>query len=257
MTHAPRPTVIIGNWKMHKTIIEARTFVSGLAVAASNCQAQIGLAVPYTMIAAAAEAAKGTTIAIGAQNVHENPEGAFTGEISCNMIKDAGASFVIVGHSERRQHFHEDNRLVNRKLKIALNNDLRVIVCIGETGEQYKAGKTKAVLQEQLLQSLEGLEQEQMQHVILAYEPIWAIGNGSTANPEIAEQAQNFCRQIIAEKWGENAAGNLVIQYGGSVKPENATTLLEQPDIDGLLVGGASLNIDSFIKILQVSVKNF
>lgn len=256
MAHALRPVLIIGNWKMHKTIVEARTFVSGLAVAASHCPVQVGLAVPFTMIAASAEAARGTTIAIGAQNAHEAPEGAFTGEISCQMLKDAGASFVIIGHSERRRLFHEDDALVNRKAKSALDIGLRTVVCVGETIEQHKANKTNDILREQLMRSLDGITSEQLKHVVLAYEPVWAIGTGLTATPEMAQAVQHFCRGIIAEKWGTPAAEALVIQYGGSVKPDNAEALLEQPDVDGLLVGGASLELESFSKIVQISARN-
>lgn len=246
-----RPTVITGNWKMNKTISETRTFVSGLSVAAIYSTAKVGIAVPFTMIVAAAEAARGTVIAVGAQNVSDTIEGAYTGETSAGMVKDAGATFAIVGHSERRRLFHENNELVNRKAKVALDTGLQVIVCIGETPEQHKNGQAKTVVKEQLLKSFSGFTKEQMKQVILAYEPIWAVGTNQTATPEIAQDIHQFCRKVVAEQWGEAVADELVIQYGGSVTPDNAAALLEQPDVDGLLIGGASLSLESFSKIVQ------
>lgn len=257
MEHPHRPKMIIGNWKMHKTIVEARTFVSGLAVAASHCPVQVGLAVPFTMIAPAAEAARGTTVMIGAQNVHEAPDGAFTGEISCQMLKDAGASFVIIGHSERRQLFHEDSSWINRKVKSALNDGLRTILCIGETLEQHQADKTNAILHDQLMHSLEGIKADQLKHVVLAYEPVWAIGTGLTATPEMAQKVHRFCRETIAKNWGKDTAADFMVLYGGSVKSDNAEALLEQSQVDGLLVGGASLELETFSKIIQIGARVF
>ena len=246
-----RSRKIIGNWKMYKTIAEAKAFVASLAFVASNNPVQIGLAVPYTMISAAAEAARGTLISIGAQNVNWEEEGAFTGEISCRMLKDAGASFTLVGHSERRHIFHESDALVNQKVKRVLHNQMSCVLCVGETLEERQQGKTQEVLKKQLLQDLQGVSPDQMNLVTLAYEPVWAIGTGETATPEVAQEAHRFCRSLIAQQWGDSIAEHLIIQYGGSVKPENAAALLDQPDIDGFLVGGASLALDSFIRILQ------
>jgi triosephosphate isomerase len=246
-----RPTVIIGNWKMHKTIAESAAFVTSLAFVVRHSSTQVGLAVPYTMITAAADAARGALIAIGAQNVFDAEEGPYTGEISCRMLKDAGASFVIIGHSERRHLFHEDNAWINRKVKRALNDGLRVVLCIGETLEQHQTGKTHAVLHEQLTECLKDVGERQIESLIIAYEPVWAIGTNQTATPEIAQASHHFIRNEIAKKWGKPASERLIIQYGGSVKPENAAALLNEPDIDGLLVGGASLVLDAFVKIIQ------
>ena len=246
MSETCRPTVIIGNWKMNKSIVEARAFIAGLALTGHRASTQVGLAVPFTMLEAAAEAARGSGIAIGAQNVCEAAEGAFTGEISCAMLKDAGASFVIVGHSERRRLYHESDATVNKKTLLALDTGLRVFLCIGETSEQRHAGRAHAVLREQLLKSLNNVKTVQFDQIVLAYEPVWAIGTNQTATAEQAEEAQHFCREAIAKAWNAEVAENLVIQYGGSVRPENAEALLAKPDIDGLLVGGASLSLDSF-----------
>jgi triosephosphate isomerase len=246
-----RARKITGNWKMHKTLAEAKAFVASLAFVAVNNPVQIGLAVPFTMIAAVAEAARGSLINIGAQNMHWEEEGAFTGETSCKMLKDAGASFALIGHSERRQLFHESDLLVNKKLKAALNNQFQATVCIGETLEERQKGRTEEVLKRQLLEGLQGISPDQFSLITLAYEPVWAIGTGQTATPEMAQEAHRFCRSIVVEQWGNEAGKHLVIQYGGSVKAENASALLEQSDIDGFLVGGASLSVDSFIRIIQ------
>jgi len=252
MQHVSRPKVIIGNWKMNKTVAETRSFVSGLGLNSVVRTFQVGLAVPYTMILTAAEAARGTAISIGAQNCSDHDEGAFTGEISCHMLKDAGASFVLVGHSERRQLFHETNALVNRKVKKSIAATLKPVVCIGETEEQHLSGKIENVLHDQILHSLKGLNPSEVEHLILAYEPIWAIGTGKTATPENIQFAHAYCRKVIASEWGKDTAEHTVILYGGSVKPENAAMILEQSDVDGLLVGGASLSLESFNKILNV-----
>lgn len=251
MHYTSRPTVVIGNWKMYKTIVEARVFVSSLAVAISHTSVQIGLAVPFTMIAAAAEAVKGTPIMIGGQNVNEADEGPFTGEISCKQLQDAGASFVIIGHSERRQLFNETDESVNKKVCKALSLGLRVVMCVGETLAQYEAGQTESVLQAQLENGLKNLPADHLNQLILAYEPVWAIGTNKTATPEIVQSVHCFCRKTVAGILGSSVAENMVIQYGGSVKPENSAPLLEQPDVDGLLVGSASLVLDSFIKIIH------
>ncbi|MEI8366533.1 MAG: triose-phosphate isomerase [Parachlamydiaceae bacterium] len=247
-----RTKVIIGNWKMNKSIAETHIYVSGLGMASSTRSCQVGLAVPFTMISAAAEAAKGTAILIGGQNGSDHEEGAFTGEVSCFMLKDAGASFVLIGHSERRQLFHEDNDLVNRKVKMALRATIRPVICVGETEEQHQSGHTHSVLHTQLIESLNGLTPDEVGASIIAYEPVWAIGTGKSATPEIVEATHLHCRSIIAKEWGKDTADRVTIQYGGSVKPENAETLLRLPNVDGLLVGGASLTVESFNKILSL-----
>lgn len=251
MQQVVRPKVIIGNWKMNKLTAEARSYVSGLALAVSQIPHQIGVAVPFTAICAAAEAARGTPIWIGAQNVSDFEEGPYTGEISVSMLKDAGASFAIVGHSERRHIFHEDNALVNRKVACVLKAGLKPVVCVGETLEQHQTGKTNEVLHTQILNSLKGLSPSNVEHLILAYEPVWAIGTGKTATPENVQSSHAHCRKVIASEWGKDTAEHIVIQYGGSVKPDNAAALLALPDVDGLLVGGASLSLESFNQIIH------
>lgn len=242
---------IIGNWKMNKTISEAKTFVSSLALTANNASAQIGLAVPFTMIATAAEAARGSAVSIGGQTLYEEPSGAFTGEISGALLKDAGASFVLVGHSERRTLFHETDEQINKKLHAAFDSELKAILCIGETLEQHRAGATHAVLEEQLRKCLLKISPEQCMRLMIAYEPIWAIGTGNTATPEIAQAAHRFCREVVTASLGEIVAATLPILYGGSVKPENAGELLKEPDINGFLIGGAALSLESFTKIIH------
>lgn len=240
--------MITGNWKMHKTVDEALEFVKTLAPLVEGSQARVGLAVPFTAILAVATLVDhlGLPLAVGAQNMHDHEEGAFTGEVSAGMLKDVGADFVILGHSERRQHFHESDAFINRKVKRALEAKLEVILCVGETLEEREGQKEEAVLKQQLLESLKGIES--LENIILAYEPVWAIGTGKVASPEDAQKVHAFCRGLIKEHWPK---AEVTLLYGGSVKPENAAALLEQEDIDGLLVGGASLKADSFAKIAR------
>lgn len=243
-----RSKAIIGNWKMNKTIAETRSFVSALALSAYFCKA--GLAVPFSMIPAAAEAARGTTFMIGAQNVAAYKDGPITGEISNLMLKDAGASFAIVGHSERRTLFHEDNETINRKTALLIEEGLQPLVCIGETESEHKLNKTEEVLLRQISECLEGLSSLHIAGLILAYEPIWAIGTGQAATPQKVQNVHAYCRKVIADKWGNDAAEKISILYGGSVNPGNASELLALKDVDGLLVGGASLVLETFGKIL-------
>lgn len=246
-----RATVIAGNWKMYKTIAESRDYIEQLKPLVKDVKKLIYLAVPFTALHASADAAKGSNIVIGAQNVSEHAQGAYTGEIDVEMIKEAGAKFVIIGHSERRKHYHEDDATVNKKVKKVLEQGLQPMMCIGETLEMREKGETEEVLQQQLLRGLEGISGKHVGDLIVAYEPVWAIGSGKHATPEIAENTQRFCRGVIAEKWGKAVADKLIILYGGSVKPDNAQEILKQPDIDGLLVGGASLSAQSFSQIIE------
>ena len=248
MTH--RPTLIIGNWKMNKTIAEAESFLSSLSLSIKQCTSEVGLAVPFTMISVANKAVSGTKIRIGAQNVSSYEQGAYTGEISCAMLKDAGASFTLIGHSERRRHFHEDDKIVNAKILRCLEWSIQPIVCVGETSEEHQAGMTHEVLERQIINGMRGLTQDQIKGLVLAYEPVWAIGTNQAATPDIVEKTHAFCRSVLAKKWGNPAAEKVLIQYGGSVTAANAADLLNQPDVDGLLVGGASLTWESFSKIL-------
>ncbi|MBA3815455.1 MAG: triose-phosphate isomerase [Parachlamydiaceae bacterium] len=251
MLQVRRPTIIVGNWKMHKTISEAKTFIEKLALGVNKSNSAIWIAVPFTAIQASADIAINTPIIIGAQNAHEQESGAFTGEISCHMLKEAGAFFVILGHSERRMLFHETNLCINKKIKQALKNELRPLVCIGETLEQHQKHLTGQVLEQQLSQCFENLTDAEMENIVLAYEPIWAIGTNQTATPAQAQSIHKFCREYLKRHWNNAVAEKIVILYGGSVKPDNASALLAESDIDGLLIGGSSLSVDSFSKIIE------
>eukprot|EP00741_Cyanophora_paradoxa_P018582 tig00021070_g17938.t1 len=249
-----RGVVIAANWKMNKTIGEALAYMDEFKrMNVVSPVTQVYLGVPATCLNAVANAARGTRIVVGAQNMSQNKEGAFTGEVTGPMIKDAGAQFVILGHSERRQFYGETNQIVNAKLKKALADGIQPIVCIGESLEQREAGVTFQVLDQQIRESFEGLSGEEMRSLIIAYEPIWAIGTGKTATPEVAQETHAACRQILAAVWGPAVAEDVVIQYGGSVTPDNVKSLMSQPDIDGALVGGASLKPDSFFAIANYS----
>ncbi len=239
-----RAPIIAGNWKMYKTAAEAASFVSALAPLVANASARVLIAPPFTAIHAAAAAAKNTTIVIGAQNMSDAVEGAFTGEISSRMLVEAGARFVLLGHSERRALFHETDPFIRLKIQRALLDGLLPILCIGESEEQRTQGKTKSVLEGQLAACLEGIEPREL---VIAYEPIWAIGTGKTATPEMAQEAHSQCRAFVKGLWGRD----LPILYGGSVKPDLIGALMQMPDIDGALVGGASLEVASFAKLIQ------
>lgn len=239
--------IITGNWKMYKTIEEAVAFINQLKEKLGEKSAY--LAVPFTAIQASSEAAKDSSITIGAQNMNDASEGAFTGEIAAKMLTNAGAKFVILGHSERRHLFGETSAFVNRKVHKALAEGLQPVLCVGETLDQHKEGKAKEIVKQQLEESLEGVEE--IGNLILAYEPVWAIGTDEAATPEQAQEMHAFCRECLSEKWGEEAANQIVIQYGGSVKPGNAKALMDQKDINGLLIGGASLSADTFLNIVN------
>lgn len=251
MFQAQRPAIIVGNWKMHKTIAEAKSFIEDLVPTAGKAKANVWIAVPFTAIQASAETARKSGIIIGAQNVYEQESGAFTGEISCSMLKEAGATFVILGHSERRKLFHETNASISKKIIMALHYDLRPIVCVGETLEEHQNGLAHRIIEEQLSQSLQGLSDTDLEKVVLAYEPVWAIGTGQNATPEQAQDMHRFCRKFVGHHWTTAVAKKIIILYGGSVKPDNALALLTEPDIDGLLVGGSSLSVNSFSQIID------
>lgn len=250
-----RPVIIAGNWKMYKTSEEAVHYVETLAPLIKKSQASVYLAVPFTAIAATAKKAKAlrSRLVIGAQNMHDAEEGAFTGEIAAIMLKEAGARFVVLGHSERRTIFKETDAFINKKLKKALSEKIQPIVCVGENLEERELQKTEEVLRERIEKSLEGIPPKSFKTLVLAYEPLWAIGTGKVAHPADVEKAHLFCRNVIRENWGEVAATQVPILYGGSVKPNNAADLLKEPDVDGLLVGGGSLIAESFYEIVEVS----
>jgi triosephosphate isomerase (TIM) len=246
-----RSYVISGNWKMNKTIHEASDYLKALAPLVEACKAKVYLAVPFTALYTLSQEVESSKIVIGVQNMHDAGHGAFTGELSGDMLKDAGAKFVILGHSERRALFQESSEWVNRKLKKALSDDLQPTLCVGESLEQRENGKTKKVLKEQIFSSLEGISPSDISEMLIAYEPVWAIGTGKTATAEMAQTTHQFIRELIAENWGPEIAEKVRLQYGGSVKPENAAELMGQADIDGLLVGGASLEVTSFGQIVN------
>ena len=247
-----RRRVIAGNWKMYKTLAETRAFFSAFAplvASAKNCD--IVVAPPFTAISAAVEAAKNTNIAIAGQNVSWSKEGAFTGEVSAPMLAEAGCRYVIIGHSERRHLFHETDDNVAKKTLIALNSSLTPIVCVGETQEDRDAGLAEEVLRRQFRGGPGALTPEEFSRILIAYEPVWAIGTGRTATPEIAAAAHRFLRQCAAEQFSAGHASALRILYGGSVKPDNIQGLMAQEELDGALVGGASLDAKSFAALVN------
>jgi triosephosphate isomerase len=237
---------------MYKTQAETRVFFQAFKPAVVNSKhCDIVIAPPYTAIGAAVEAVKGSAIRVAAQNLYWETEGAFTGEVSGPMIADAGCNFVIIGHSERRQYFGETDATVNRKIKAALAAELTPIVCIGETLAHREAEQTKDVLRSQCEGGFAALTAQEFSRILLAYEPVWAIGTGRTATPEIATEAHRHIRQLVAEQFSAEEAIDVRILYGGSVKPDNIRGLMFQPDIDGALVGGASLDPKSFAAIVN------
>jgi triosephosphate isomerase len=241
-----------GNWKMHKTIAEAADLAKKLKDALPSLVDRDALVCPpFTAIAAVAQALKGSPVAIGAQNMSDNVQGAFTGEVSPAMIKDAGASFVILGHSERRALFGETDAFINKKTKLALEQGLTPVVCVGETLAEREAGKTLSVVETQVNGSLSGLTAAQMEKTVVAYEPVWAIGTGKTATPEQAQEVHASVRKLLAKAFGADTAAKVRVLYGGSVKPDNIDALMAQPDIDGGLVGGASLKAEDFLRLIN------
>ncbi len=248
-----RRKVIAGNWKMNMLPNETLSFIEALAPRVKNSEAEVILCVPYTDLFYALLAAQETNIKIGAQNMHWEDSGAYTGEVSAKMLKSIGVEYVILGHSERRQYFAETDETVNKKVKKALEEGLKPIVCVGETLEQREAGKTDEVIGKQIEIGLGGLKETDFATLIIAYEPIWAIGTGKTATSEQANETIRAIRKKIVEMYGNEVASNVIIQYGGSVKSANAKELFTTSDIDGGLVGGASLKVEEFEKIINFS----
>ena len=247
-----RKKLIAANWKMYKTPAEAKAFVEAfLPLVAGHTRDEIALFPSPVLLPTVIEAAKGSNVAIGAQNIHFAPEGAFTGETSIAQLKAVGGTHTLIGHSERRQYFAETDEIVNKKLKAALENGIVPVVCIGEVLEEREAGKTAEVLKTQVTGAFAGITPEAAAPIVIAYEPVWAIGTGKTATPEMAVEAHKVVRAEVASILGADVAAKMRILYGGSVKPDNATALLGQEEIDGALVGGASLKPDSFEKIAK------
>ena len=250
-----RKLLIAGNWKMYKTITEACNLVASIKAGLHKVSdVDIVLFPPFTALPSVSALLEDSRMDLGAQDMHYETEGAFTGEISPLMLKDLGCRYVILGHSERRAHFHEANELINRKTKAAVKFNMIPIACIGETLAERDAGRAQEVVRLQYQGTFAGLTAEEMDKVVIAYEPVWAIGTGRTAAPEQAQEMQAFVRQLVQESYGEEAASGIRILYGGSVKPDNAYDLMKQPDVDGALVGGASLKAESFVQIVLESL---
>ena len=247
-----RHPFIAGNWKMHKTVHEAVVFVKEFRILVKDIEdVEIVVAPAFTAVHAAAEAARNSRVGIAAQDLHWEKQGAFTGEISAQMVREAGAEYVIIGHSERRQFFGETDPGVNRKLGAALGTGLIPIVCIGETLEEREGNRTLDVLDRQLKDGFDGITGDQVAGLVVAYEPVWAIGTGRTATAAQAQEAHAHIRQRLRQWFGGPAADQCHVIYGGSVKPENTADLVGQPDVDGALVGGASLDVKGFFEIVS------
>ena len=255
MDKAKRKAIIAGNWKMNKTATEAAKLVDELIPAVKDASCEVVICTPYTDLVTAVEKTKGTNIHVGAENVHFEKSGAFTGEISADMLVDLGVEYVIVGHSERRQYFAETDQTVNKRALAALNAGLKVIICVGESLQQREEGVTEELVRMQTKIALRDVTAEQMANVVIAYEPIWAIGTGKTATADQAEEVCAAIRKVVGELYGADAAKALTVQYGGSMNPKNAEELLSKPDVDGGLIGGASLKADQFAVIVEAATK--
>lgn len=246
-----RIPIIAGNWKMNMTIEEGVALVNGFKAEAENTDVEVVVCVPYVLLPAVKEALAGSKVKIGAQNMHWEESGAFTGEISPIMLNDLGIDYVVIGHSERREYFAETNETVNKKVKSALAHNLAPIMCCGETLEQREANEHKTLVAEQIKEGVADLSAEDVKKVVIAYEPIWAIGTGVTATSDQANEMCEMIRDTLAEVYDDATAEEVRIQYGGSVKPANVTEIMNQPHIDGALVGGASLKADDFTALIN------
>jgi triosephosphate isomerase len=250
-----RKKFIAGNWKMCTTAAATARELAAAVARGVGADTRVTVAVcpPFPYLLPVAEALRGSSVALGAQDAYTEKEGAFTGEVSPAMLLDCGCRYVIIGHSERRHVLHENDALINRKVQAALGAGLVVILCVGETLQEREANRTETVLDTQLVGGLAGLTAERLGSLVIAYEPVWAIGTGKNATPEQAQEVHAFIRGWVGQMFGEKMAAALPIQYGGSVKAENAATLLSRPDVDGALVGGASLKADSFLAIVNAA----
>ncbi len=253
-----RMVMIAGNWKMNKNQQEAKELAQGLKerVGKPFDKGCVVLCPPFTDLRIVNEVIKDSAIGLGAQNMYWQEKGAFTGEIAPGMVKDAGCSYVIIGHSERRKYFAETNETVNKRIKAALSCGLTPIVCVGESLEEREADKAFAVVEDHIRGALKDISVDDVKKIVIAYEPVWAIGTGKTATPAQAEEIHKFIRGILKELYSEEIAENILILYGGSVKPDNIEELIQQSDIDGALVGGAALKVDSFAEMIEKAVEN-
>ena len=246
-----RKPIIAGNWKMNKTPEEAKALVSELIPLLKDAKCDVVICPPFTALCPAKKLIEGTNIHLGVQNIHWAKSGAFTGEISADMLKFFGVEYAIVGHSERRQYFGETDETVNMRARAALDNGITPIICVGESLEQREGGETNAFVSSQVRSALNGMSEAEVASIIIAYEPIWAIGTGKTATAEMAEETVAMIRQTVAEQFGAEAAAAVRIQYGGSMNPKNAASLMAMPDIDGGLIGGASLKAEDFARVVR------
>jgi len=246
-----RKLYIAGNWKMNMVPSKAVEFVKALREEAKDAKVRVMVAPSFVCLPAVAQVLKGSNITVAAQNLNDHESGAFTGEVSCEMLQDIGVNAVILGHSERRAYYGESSAFINKKVLLALEHGMEVVLCVGETLEEREGGKLESVLTEQVLVGLEGVPAEKMKDITIAYEPVWAIGTGRTASPEDADAAHAFIRGLLAKKYGKDVAEKSIIQYGGSVKPDNVRELMAKENIDGALVGGASLVLDKFLPIVH------
>lgn len=251
-----RKYFIAGNWKMNKTAAEATALIDAIkAKVGSQDKVDVAVCPPFTALDAASKALAGSTIKLGAQNMHFEAHGAFTGEVAADMLKEFSCTYVILGHSERREYFKECNCLINKKVKAVLANGMKPILCVGEKLEEREAGKTLDIVSEQTVKGLEGISKEDAKNVVVAYEPVWAIGTGKTATPAMAQEVHAAIRKVLADAFGADVADSIQILYGGSMKPENADALLAEKDIDGGLIGGAALKADSFVALIESAQK--
>ena len=246
-----RKPIIAGNWKMNKTPSEAKALVSALIPLVKDAPCDVVVCTPAVDFAAVREVIAGTNVKLGAENMHWKESGAYTGELSAAMLKESGVEYVILGHSERRQYFGETDATVNQRVKAAVAAGLKVILCVGEKKEEREAGYTDALVEYQTLIALTGLTKKEVEKVVIAYEPVWAIGTGLTATDEQANETIGVIRQALARKYGKGTANKVRIQYGGSMKPSNVKGLMAQPEIDGGLIGGASLKAEDFSKVVN------
>ena len=246
-----RTPIIAGNWKMNKTPAEAAELVQALKPLVKDAKCTVVVCVPALCVQAVKQAAKGSKIKVGVQNMHWEPAGAYTGELSADMLKACGVEYVVVGHSERRQYFGETDETVNKRALAAIRNGITPIICVGERKEQREGGYTDTLVEYQTLTALTGMTADEVKKVVVAYEPVWAIGTGLTATDEQANETIGVIRAAIARKYGKRVADKVRIQYGGSMKPANASGLMAQPEIDGGLIGGASLKAEDFAKVVN------
>ena len=246
-----RKPIIAGNWKMNKTLTETRNLINEIKENKLDESVEQLICVPYTSLSEAVKLVEGTNISVGAQNMHWEESGAFTGEVSGPMLKDIGVDYVILGHSERRQYFGDTDEIVNKKIDAALNYDLKPILCVGESLEEREADKHEKVVENQIKEGLKGISEDRIGNLVIAYEPVWAIGTGKTASSDDANNMCKFIRETLAKMYSEDLANKTRIQYGGSVKPATIKDLMSKEDVDGALVGGASLVAEDFVALIN------